>query len=375
MPVGEGQYTNVEGILSRILTDLENTQPLHKKENPQLHAALDKRVIQPLIKMMNGVRFPFTISIDDPSGNSWIQFSPDDTGDKYTRKEYPRIREQNEALGLAAVDEDGTTTTTDQETTQASTTDPLDSEIVDGAIYEFHTTCPACTSPCTVNMQKVTIPHFKEVVLMSTVCDKCGYRTSDVKTGGAIPPLGKRITLQVRKKEDLSRDILKSESCALQSQELGLDVQPGTLGGRFTTVEGLLTQVRDQLRGQIFDIEDENDPSATGKEGGRTFKAGDSMDADTARRWNAFFEKLDKAIKAEIEWIVVLEDPLANSYVQSFGEEGKPDEQLTIEEYERTEQEEEELGLKDMKVEGYEADASVQEKPENEGEENSAVEE
>ena len=44
---------------------------------------------------------------------------------------------------------------------------------------------------------------------MSTNCDKCGYRDNEVKSGAAISEKGKRITLRVEDKEDLSRDVLK----------------------------------------------------------------------------------------------------------------------------------------------------------------------
>jgi zinc finger protein len=44
---------------------------------------------------------------------------------------------------------------------------------------------------------------------MSTNCDRCGYRDNEVKSGGAISEKGKRITLRVEDREDLSRDILK----------------------------------------------------------------------------------------------------------------------------------------------------------------------
>jgi ZPR1 zinc-finger domain len=44
---------------------------------------------------------------------------------------------------------------------------------------------------------------------MSTNCDHCGYRDNEVKSGGAISEKGKRITLRVEDREDLSRDILK----------------------------------------------------------------------------------------------------------------------------------------------------------------------
>lgn len=44
---------------------------------------------------------------------------------------------------------------------------------------------------------------------MSTNCEACGYRDNEVKSGAAISAQGKRITLKVEDKEDLSRDILK----------------------------------------------------------------------------------------------------------------------------------------------------------------------
>lgn len=44
---------------------------------------------------------------------------------------------------------------------------------------------------------------------MSTNCDLCGYRDNEVKSGAAISAQGKRITLKVEDRDDLSRDILK----------------------------------------------------------------------------------------------------------------------------------------------------------------------
>ena len=142
--------------------------------------------------------------------------------------------------------------------------------------------------------------------------------------------------MSVENKEDLSRDILKAESCALSCPELHLSVEPGTLGGRFTTIEGLLTQVRDDLRKSIFDVGD----------------GGDSMDAAAKTKWDDFFSQLSAAINGEVKFTIILSDPLASSYVQSFAAP-QPDSQMKVEEYERTEEEEEDLGLKDMKTEGY----------------------
>ncbi|KAL6251873.1 nucleolar zinc-finger protein [Rhinocladiella similis] len=335
MPPAPGQFTNIEGLISKIKTDLEYDQPARKEATPDLYNALES-ILEKIRHMLEGKAFPFTVSLDDMSGNSFIEPSPEDKGSKYLRHDYLRTNAQNAQLGLLA-DED-------VEDPAGGGMEGVD--IVDDQVYELHAECPACSKPCTVNMKKTNIPHFKEVIIMATVCDHCGYRTSDVKTGGAIPEKGKRITLDIRTLEDMSRDILKSESCALKSQDLGLEVQPGTLGGRFTTVEGLLTQVRDQLHGQIFDVEDEG------------LAPGDSMASETKSRWDAFFDKLDKAIKAEFPYSITLEDPLANSFVQKNVDSGE-DPQIKSEEYERTEEEMEDLGLNDMKTEGYEGGNST----------------
>ncbi len=341
MPSGHGQLTNIEGIMSKILVELEADQPQRKKDNFPLYEALDA-VIQKLTKMIHGCAFPFSVSLDDPSGNSLIEPSPSDKGAKYIRTDYPRTHAQNVLLGLAADEgEDGA----------PEAPDALDGvDIVDGQIYEIQSLCPGCSKDCTINIKKVNIPHFKEVIIMSTVCEHCGYTTREVKTGGEIPEKGQRITLRVVNAADLSRDILKSETAVLKSPELGLEVQPGTLGGRFTTVEGLLTQVRDQLHGQIFDMGSRNGGSE-----GESLAAGDSMPTDSKQRWDEFFAKLDQAIEAHFHYSIVLEDPLANSYVQSLAEEGD-DPQMSSVYYERTEEEIDDLGLNHMKTQGYEDD-------------------
>ena len=43
---------------------------------------------------------------------------------------------------------------------------------------------------------------------------------------------------------------MKSETCSLRIPEIELELTSGTLGGRFTTVEGLLTQVKEELSSQ-----------------------------------------------------------------------------------------------------------------------------
>jgi zinc finger protein len=79
------------------------------------------------------------------------------------------------------------------------------------------------------------------------------------------------------------------------------------------------------------------------------------MTSDSQRTWEQFFTSVEEAIAGKRPFTLVLEDPLAASYVQSFTAP-EPDPQIHVEEYERTEEEMEDLGLKDIKTEGYEQD-------------------
>ena len=57
----------------------------------------------------------------------------------------------------------------------------------------------------------------------------------------------------------------------------------------------------------------------------------------------------------------ILDDPLSNSFIFPIGEE-KNDERLKKEEYERTFEQNEDLGINDMKVENYEEDTTDDDK-------------
>lgn len=336
IPPGRGQLTNVEGILRMILDDLELQQPERKEQIPEVWAKINEIIIRGK-KMIEGDSFPFRLEVDDIAGNSWIEPHQKDGVGKLSKVEYPRSLEQNQALGL--------TIDNDQKQPFISFDQPTgsnfnDKDITPDEVYSFPSVCPGCTKYCETHMKMVAIPHFKQVVIMSTVCDHCGYRSNEVKTGGEVPEKGKKIILTVEDPSDLARDILKSESCALECPELSLSVNPGTLGGRFTTVEGLLTQVRNDLHQHIFNVgENENNTS-------------DSLSSETIITWTNFFHQLDEAINGKRKFTVVLTDPLGSSYVQNLCLP-HDDPHLKTEEYERTQEEEDDLGLTDMKTEGY----------------------
>jgi zinc finger protein len=91
------------------------------------------------------------------------------------------------------------------------------------------------------------------------------------------------------------------------------------------------------LHSQIFDAGDDS---------------GDGLESETKQRWKDFFVGLAEAIDGRRKFTIILKDPLASSYVQNlYLPENDPN--IESEEYERTAEEEEDLGLTDMKVEGY----------------------
>lgn len=322
-------------------------------------------VITSLQEILAGSRYPFMISVDDITGNSLIEPRPGDAAGKWAKSQYDRTPEQNASLSLgddaAASSSDAPETeirpeyhatdlvgANEQPQAQGNNVDQ-EEDIIENQVYSFPASCPGCTRPCTTNMKMVNIPYFKQVVLMSTVCHDCGYRSNEVKTGGEVPEKGRRITLKVEKSEDLARDILKSESAALICPELQLRVEPGTMGGRFTTVEGLMTQIRRDLRAQAFGLEDGDAEITNG--------GGDSMQEESKRTWDEFFASLTAAIEGRKTFTITLEDPLAGSYVQSLTAP-EPDPQIVLEDYERTQEEEDDLGLRDIKTENYGEDAN-----------------
>lgn len=380
IPAGRGQLTNMEGLISMVKGDLETSQPQRREVSEELYQGIE-RIVQTLSAIGGGMHFPFTLVIDDPAGNSSIEPSPADRGGKYVRHDYARTPAQNEALGLAGdagAREDAPSTDAPPPVirpeysaaasmypapppgvshTQAVNNVDDEEEIIENRVYSIPTPCPGCTRPTHTHMKMVRIPYFSEVVVMSTACEHCGYRTNEVKSGGAVPDKGRRIALKVENKEDLSRDILKSESCALECPELSLHVEPGTLGGRFTTVEGLITQVRDDLHSSVFSADGSGASTGAATTDVVPFPAmsgGDSMGNSDKDKWEAFFGKVEKAINGEFfPFTVIMTDPLAASYVQSF-KAPQPDSSIEVSDYERTQEEMDDLGLSDMKTEGYE---------------------
>ncbi|KAI0305984.1 zf-ZPR1-domain-containing protein [Multifurca ochricompacta] len=353
IPASKGQLTTVEGIIQDVIRDLSYDQPLRRIQDEdtfiKIKALIDKlkAIISDEDEDGEGSAVlkeaasseapmpPFTLKLDDPAGNSFIEFVESMADPKWNLRTYRRTKEQNVTLGLVASDD--LVVGEGGNSTEIGPTDDDNEEI-----YIFPGVCSSCGHPLDTMMKKIAIPYFKDILIMSTNCDRCGYRDNEVKSGTAISEKGKRITLRVEDREDLSRDVLKSETAGLTIPEIELVLQAGTLGGRFTTLEGILEQVYEELSEKVF---------AAGDSVGSANP--DGPDFQEHNKFESFLKKLKEVKNAERPFTLILDDPLANSYVQNLYAPD-PDPNMEIELYDRTWEQNEGLGLNDMKVEGYE---------------------
>ncbi|XP_072308267.1 zinc finger protein ZPR1 [Eucyclogobius newberryi] len=322
----KGSLSTIEGLLARAVAGLEQDQPERRESDPEVAARIDQFIQK--LQTLKDVEEEFTLVIEDPSGNSFVEnpLAPQ-KDEAMTVTKFKRTIEQDKQLGIRADEDDEDV---EEEEPAANDIDSMRNEVL-----QFDTNCPECSRPAKTNMKLVNIPHFKEVIIMATNCESCGHRTNEVKSGGATEEQGTKITLHITDASDMTRDLLKSETCFVHIPELEFELGMGALGGKFTTLEGLLKDIKDL-------IVDKN-----------PFICGDSGVLDKIQKLKEFGGKIDKVMAGEMDVHIVLDDPAGNSYLQNVYAP-EPDPEMKIEIYTRTFEENEELGLNDMKTEGYE---------------------
>lgn len=321
----KGALSTVEGLLDRAVAGLEQDQPARRAAHPEVADKIDEFTLK--LKKLKDVESEFTLVIEDPSGNSFVEnpLAPQ-KDEALTVSRFKRTVQQDMQLGLRADDDDG-----DGVEEEAPGNDL---ETMRNEVLVFNTNCPECNAPASTNMKLVQIPHFKEVIIMATNCDSCGHRTNEVKSGGATEDLGTKICLNITDASDMTRDLLKSETCSVLIPELEFELGMAALGGKFTTVEGLLKDIKDLIVAK------------------NPFISGDSGTSERVQKLHEFGEKIDKVIAGDLNVRLILDDPAGNSYLQNvYAPEADPE--MTVEKYTRSFEQNEELGLNDMKTEGY----------------------
>ncbi len=214
---------------------------------------------------------------------------------------------------------------------------------------------------------------------MAFDCQECGFRNNEVKGGGAVPLKGTQVTLIVTSEEDLKRDVLKSDSAAVSIPELELELGHGTLGGQYTTVEGLIGKILRGLDGigggggEGGEGEGHAGEHKLGSDSSSTLGVGlgivmgDSLTNNHSNnkeieQQKARFREIKGALESfskgqNLPFTLVIRDPLGNSFISApLGSFLPPemDKNLIMEDFERTFDENEEFGLNDMNTADYE---------------------
>ncbi|XP_045932547.1 zinc finger protein ZPR1 [Micropterus dolomieu] len=324
----KGALSTIEGLLDRAVAGLEQDQRVRREVDPEMAEKIHE-FIQKLRKLKE-VEDEFTLVIEDPSGNSFVENPAAPQKDEaLTLSRFTRTIQQDILLGLRADDD------LEEDLDKEPASNNL--EAMRDEVLVFNTNCPECNAPASTNMKLVQIPHFKEVIIMATNCDSCGHRTNEVKSGGATEELGTKISLHITDISDMTRDVLKSETCGIIIPELEFELGMAAVGGKFTTLEGLLKDIKDLIVSK------------------NPFTCGDSSTTDRVQKLSDFGEKIDKIMAGKMNVHFILDDPAGNSYLQNVYAP-EPDPEMTVEKYTRTFEQNEDLGLNQMKTEGYQDD-------------------
>ncbi|GAB67200.1 zinc-finger domain containing protein [Plasmodium cynomolgi strain B] len=235
------------------------------------------------------------------------------------------------------------------------------SEEEEGKLIEsFTSNCPCCNYMGANNFCEINIPGFKKCLIMSYVCGNCNFKTSEIKSSGEINPKGKKITLTVRSKSDLNRFVIKSETASIHIPIVDLTSDYGTLGGSLTTVEGLILKIIESLEDKFKFLLGDSSTNTHGHDQGG-YQTNDNAlptsqinnDESITSKIKSLIANLYKLCKTEelCPFDIVIDDIASNSYISS--DDITHDENLKEEEYERTFEQNDVLGLTSMNTENY----------------------
>ena len=184
IPPSRGQLTTIEGLIRDIAADLSTDQPLRKYQDENAYTKIqsiidsiravldddeggDEEATGPREPRKENRTFtPFTVQLDDPAGNSFIEFLGSTADPKWNLRTYARTHAQNVALGIAAPDDaniesDPNAIKKMKMAVDQAMTEQSAGEIKDDEILVFPGLCSSCSRPLDTLMKKVNIPYFK----------------------------------------------------------------------------------------------------------------------------------------------------------------------------------------------------------------------
>ena len=177
-------------------------------------------------------------------------------------------------------------------------------------VYDCY--CPNCEGGKAITrMLPTKVPLFRELIIMALECEECSFRNSEISFGGEIQEKGSKITLTLTSKDDLDRQMVKSDSASIIIPYLDLEVPPGTQKGTISTIEGFLKRIAENLealqpeRLKLGDVENFHRCRYVIEQLRRI--AGEEVDDDDENRPKFVFPTFD----------MILDDPAGNSFIEN----------------------------------------------------------
>jgi zinc finger protein len=118
--------------------------------------------------------------------------------------------------------------------------------------------CPTCNTETEYLYTTENIPYFSDILIISAICDSCGYKYVDTQLLRSHEPV--RYEVAVDKEEDLGIRVVRSMSASLEIPELGVRIDPGpACQGFVSNIEGVLDRVRQIVEGALLwgDVEEQ----------------------------------------------------------------------------------------------------------------------
>lgn len=162
--------------------------------------------------------------------------------------------------------------------------------------------CPVCREKnCAKSITNtVNIPYFGDVIETLIVCEKCGFKHSDVISIGQDKP--KKECLKITKKT-LSSRVVRSQSSTISIPEIGIKVEPGPKSeGYVSNVEGVITRFISGVKKALKLFNDE----------------------ESQKNSKIALEKLEKLLTGEFEATLIIDDPYGQSKIADTNVQSRP---------------------------------------------------
>ena len=153
-------------------------------------------------------------------------------------------------------------------------------------VFRYKINCPSCGKESLNVVEFIyDTPYFGKLLVSTTYCSNCGYRSYDTLNLESSEHI--RIEVKVESPEALNSLVIRGKKGIIRIPELDIEITPGPISDPFiTTIEGVLYRILEAM--SALD------------------------DSEECRRVR---ENLEKAMRGELKFTFIVEDPTGGSMV------------------------------------------------------------